>query len=464
LSELTLFLGRFHPLLVHLPIGFLVLAGLLELLARRPGFAATRPVMGPVLTLSAASAVAAAGAGLLLGSGGDYAGPSYTWHKWLGLALAAMCCVAAGTWHAHRRFGGASKRLGDRAALAASVSLLVVAGHFGSTLTHGEGYLTEHAPWRGQAGTAPAGVTRPARDVVAYTEAVAPILGRRCSDCHGADKSEGGLRLDSPDGLRHGGESGPVVMTSDADRSELMRRVSLPRGHADAMPPAGHPALSVADATVLRWWIETGASFEVTLEDVETPPHVLEILEARLGPIERGGPAILATEAPSADPAVIADVEALGASVSPLADDTGWLSIHCTNAGPAFGDDDLHEVAALAGSVTWLDLSGTAVTDEGLQALKAFTNLTRLRLDRTGISDAGLTHLAGLERLEYLNLHSTAVSDTGIARLESLPALRSLYLWRTSVTARGAERLRSANPRLAVDLGQTDNVERRPAS
>ena len=36
--DLILFLGRFHPVLVHLPIGGLILLGVLELLANSPRF------------------------------------------------------------------------------------------------------------------------------------------------------------------------------------------------------------------------------------------------------------------------------------------------------------------------------------------------------------------------------------------------------------------------------------------
>ena len=36
-ADFSLFVGRFHIVLLHLPIAFLVLVGLLELIARVPG-------------------------------------------------------------------------------------------------------------------------------------------------------------------------------------------------------------------------------------------------------------------------------------------------------------------------------------------------------------------------------------------------------------------------------------------
>ncbi len=62
-TRMELFVGRLHPLVVHLPIGFLVLAVLLEALSRFEGFRQVRHALPAVLVLSAASAVAAAIAG-----------------------------------------------------------------------------------------------------------------------------------------------------------------------------------------------------------------------------------------------------------------------------------------------------------------------------------------------------------------------------------------------------------------
>ena len=66
MSDLGAFVGRFHPLLVHFPIAFLLLAGFLELLAVRrrtgPPWLAAR---FPLLVVAAIAAAIAAGAGRL---------------------------------------------------------------------------------------------------------------------------------------------------------------------------------------------------------------------------------------------------------------------------------------------------------------------------------------------------------------------------------------------------------------
>ena len=91
MSDLPLFLGRFHPALVHLPIGLLVAAGALQAWVwgrrrngdtRRLDFA-----IGVLLGVAAAGAVVAAGAGVLLGSGGGYSGALLERHRLLGLGL-----------------------------------------------------------------------------------------------------------------------------------------------------------------------------------------------------------------------------------------------------------------------------------------------------------------------------------------------------------------------------------------
>ena len=447
--------GRFHPFIVHLPIGFLLLAGVLEALARTRRFAAVRAAVGPALVCGAASAALAAATGTMLGTGGGYAGDTFVWHQRAGIGVAGAAAFTVGAY-----FGGSLTRSWRRVysvLLTMTLLLVIAAGHLGGTLTHGEGYLTEHLlPLIGQPAGAEAGDRPPPGQAVIYTSLVRPVLDARCISCHGPNKAEGRLRLDSPDGLRAGGESGAAVAPGRPDDSEIVRRTWLPPSHGDAMPPAGHRPLTASEAALLRWWVEQGASFDQIVADAEMPASVQPIVESVLGPIEPGTPAILAVRVPPAEPSAIAALERLGARVKPIGSTTALLDVECSGAGASFGDEQLQAVAALAPQVTWLGLAGTAVTDQGLATVGTLPHLTRLRLERTRVTDAGLPRLASLQRLEYLNLYGTGVTDAGIESLEPLASLRHVYLWQTGVTVAGVERLRALLPRLTIDTGHSN--------
>jgi uncharacterized membrane protein len=450
LTELGAFLARFHPLIVHVPIGALIVGGVLEGLARTKRFAGVRPAVAPIVVLGAMAALVAAGTGFLLGSSGGYAGPTFEWHLLAGFGVAFW---SAATAFAYTVRGRVARPVLAPVLLVLALPLVLVAGHLGGTLTHGEGYLTERLPsWLGGRRAADRQPRVPA-EVRVYAELVQPALANRCGTCHGAVQPAGELRLDTPEGLRKGGHSGPAIVPGRAASSEIVRRVWLPASHKDAMPPGGQRPLTVPEAAILRWWIDQGARFDATLGDLDVDAGIRPVIDAMAGPLRAGAPAILAVKVPAADPAALARVRALGVSVEPLATGTPFLSVHCTNVAKKFGDAELAQVAVLAPQVTWLSLSGTAVTDAGLAKLSSFTNLTRLHLDHTRVTDAGLASLSGLARLEYLNLYGTAVTDTGLARLERLGELRDLYVWQTGVTPTGAERLRTAIPRLNVVLG-----------
>ncbi len=94
-----------------------------------------------------------------------------------------------------------------------------------------------------------------------FEKKVRPVLAEHCYTCHSAaaKKVKGGLTLDTPDGIRKGGDSGPVVKAKDED-SLLLRAVE----HApdvSAMPPKGK--LPDASITALREWVKTGAPLPV---------------------------------------------------------------------------------------------------------------------------------------------------------------------------------------------------------
>ena len=477
MNDLAQFFGRFHPLLVHLPIGFLLLAAVLYAIAGRraaaaraagadarvlEGVRAMRDAVGIALVAGAAGAVVAATAGLLLGSTGGYGGAVFEWHEWLGVSTALMATLTAATWYLGapgaldagpvRRWRRASTIL-----LTSTVALLVVGGHLGATLTHGEGYLTEHAPAFVRrvlgAGTAhPAAAVRPEQSPV-YASLVEPILREHCVACHGADRAEGRLRLDTADGIRKGGEDGKVIVAGRAASSDLIRRVWLPTSDKHAMPPPGRLPLRPSDAAILRWWVDQGAPFEARVADVAIPADVRPILEAVLGPISQGGPALPSVKLPAPDARAIQAVERQGLSVVRLADGTNFVEVHATNAGAACTDRTLAFLQPLARHIVWLDLAGTGVTDAGLAILGEMPNLTRLHLDRTRAGDATAARSAALSQLEYLNLYGTQVSDAGLARLAGLTRLRSLYVWQSRVTPGAVERLQASLPRLTVDTG-----------
>ena len=82
------FFGKFHPLIVHLPIGILLCLFLLEILVPDSLMA---PIRGTILKLVVISAVLAVVAGVLLASSGAYGSQTFTLHKWFGLATALLC-------------------------------------------------------------------------------------------------------------------------------------------------------------------------------------------------------------------------------------------------------------------------------------------------------------------------------------------------------------------------------------
>jgi internalin A len=82
------------------------------------------------------------------------------------------------------------------------------------------------------------------------------------------------------------------------------------------------------------------------------------------------------------------------------------------------------------GDLTDLDLSFTAVTDDGLANLAGLTNLVTLNLEGTQITDAGLIHLERLTKIETLYLPDNRITDAGLSHLTGLAKLSRLCLQR----------------------------------
>ncbi len=98
-----------------------------------------------------------------------------------------------------------------------------------------------------------------ATENVDFFRDVKPLLESRCGDCHRGMKAKGGLRLDSEEFARKGGDSGPAYEAGNAVESELLRRVRSTDSD-EVMPPKGN-RLTESEVSLLTRWIQEGASW-----------------------------------------------------------------------------------------------------------------------------------------------------------------------------------------------------------
>src|SRR5262249_32196175 len=85
-----------------------------------------------------------------------------------------------------------------------------------------------------------------------------PVLEQNCFECHAADakKVRGGLLLDTPSGIRKGGDSGPIVVAGDAGHSLLIQAI---QHEGELHMPPNKPKLSGAILADFVKWVELGA-------------------------------------------------------------------------------------------------------------------------------------------------------------------------------------------------------------
>jgi mono/diheme cytochrome c family protein/uncharacterized membrane protein len=311
-------IGRFHPLIVHLPIGILTLGLLLAAVSRIEKYAMLRPAVSFTLFWGAAGSIGSCLLGYLLSLSGDYNADLLFKHQWTGIGLAV---AATGVWALYR-FPKADLSFTKGMTWILTTSLLVVAGHYGGSLTHGENYLTElffkkkkekivvphvsdstqvvqnqivtsdnkipnevlsleksNVPEVGKpleqiksitqkvqntegVVTSVTAIKEESKPVMAYQELIQPILEQRCYSCHGANKSKADLRLDSPEAIQKGGENGSILTAGNPQKSTLYTYLVLPDDDDMHMPPSGKPQLTTEQIKLVHTWIEKGGSFD----------------------------------------------------------------------------------------------------------------------------------------------------------------------------------------------------------
>jgi hypothetical protein len=489
------FLGRFHVLIVHLPLGILTLAVALEMLVRFRPLRSLEGALAPTWIAGAISAIAAVLLGLMHATEDSFEDmPAVDAHAWAGMTLAAATCLTAilRTRLQPRRAG--PERIGARlyeavqpvfapgAALdraydklwgvpvAAVLCLMLLTGHLGGSLTHGDTYLVQYAPGPvrvlaglpADAGPRPKPTDLASADI--YLDVVQPALDQRCSGCHNNSKRSGGLSVASYDTLIKGGSKGPVISPGNLSASDLFRRVSLTPDRSDFMPKDGKTPLNKNEIAAIGWWISQGAPRSATVGSLNPTAEASSAVQAVIGTAGGAGEEEAATagadEGPplpqvaEADAAAVAKAVAEGFIVRKVAKGSNLVDVDYVSANPVT-PDTIDDLARFGPNILRLNLRHAGVTDAEVKTIAGFANLRRLRLEENAITDAAAEDIAALKSLTYLNLTNTTVTDAGFAQVSTLPKLSRVYVWGTAISPAAVDKVKASCKDVAIYAGLT---------
>ena len=269
------FLAPFHSVVLHLPIGFVLLACIFEVYAmRRPG-EEVRNLIGLTHVLCIFASIVTIALGLMRAADGGYEEKALDLHKRWGVAVGVL---TIGTLALHRMaFKETTERKSMAAAyrcvLAANFGILAIAGHLGGNLTHGSEYLVANAPafvkkmlsheeeneTEAAADEAGAEATGP---LAHFQEKVWPALEAKCIRCHGKEKKKGGYTLIDKEIAFKGGDSElEAIVPGNPAKSYLVETILLPEDDEYVMPPEGKEPLTQDEVQAIIQWVKDGAAW-----------------------------------------------------------------------------------------------------------------------------------------------------------------------------------------------------------
>lgn len=438
--------GRMHPLLLHFPIVLLLVAVVLDLFrfSRSTANNVFYHALQFCLFLSAALLCGVTVImGLLLSREEGYEGEMLQWHKWTGALLffiaAALFFIRNKAWY---------KRPFVISSGIVVVIVLILTGHYGATLTHGDNFVWQ--PLEAYKKTKQV----PFDEAVVFADVIRPVLERKCTGCHNPDKLKGELLLTDSAGIMKGGKSGELFVPGSIETSLLLERIHMPLEEEKHMPPKGKIQLTDFEIELLTAWIGSQKTyFSEKVADLPETDTLRQLIAA-----------LLTTEAdeerfdfPAASEKDIASLNTDYRTILSVAKGSPALSVNIYNR-EVYSSRQLEELNKIRRNIVALNVNKLPVTDDQLKTIRQFENLRDLNLNFTDISATGLQSLTALSHLRNLSLSGTKV---GYAELEKLlpqfGSLQTLSVWNTPLTVKEMEDLQQKNQQLKIITGFVDD-------
>ncbi len=420
--------GRLHPLLLHFPIVLLLLAVALLWMKEE----SWRKFGKNLLLFGANFTGITVVAGLLLATE-DYEGDALAWHKWLGVISFGL---TVGIYFFLEKVENVFRVAGSGLSV-----LILLTGHFGANLTHGEDFL--FAP-----------LMPKEEKIIALEEAevfrdlVQPIFESKCISCHKEGKIKGELRMDHLEGIQKGGKSGPFILAGNLDESLLIQRIHLPLENEEHMPPKNKIQLTEEEIEILRLWVLSGASFEQKVLELPQEEPLFQLASNKFS----------AEKSYSFSAANDQDIQELNnffRKVKPLYPGSPALEVAYFGAS-TFDPASLSDLNAVKEQVVKINLNRMPLENTDLSFLSGFQNLEDVQLNFTGIKSDQLEGLINAPNLKSLAISGNPFGDDGVATLKKLTQLKRLFIWQSGLTDKAKTELTETLKGVKIDFGFKD--------
>ncbi len=441
------FISHFHPVLVHLPIGILLVAILFHWLSRKEKYAALAAAIPIAYFVGALTAIASCITGYLLSGTGEYDETTLSLHQWMGILVAFSSSAGY-------LFSRNNNALQLKWVSILLLLLLTVTGHLGGTLTHGEGYLwkTETADKKDSAHTIK--IIANAQEAIVYKDIIQPMLQTKCYNCHAATKQKGGLRLDSEQWILKGGKNGKVLVAGSLDSSEVYKRIILDPLEEKHMPPKGKQQLSEQELLLMKWWIGSGADFIKKSSQLQQTA----LVKAALSALEKA-PSVATkradvpeAEVKKANEKTIDVLRKSSVTVFEISANSNWLSASFVNC-KKWNSEIEKQLSELKEQLIWLKIPNAQLAASSWKTIAQLTNLRRLSAEHSNITDPDLIQLQSLNQLQYLNLVDTKITAKGLLQLKGISSLANIYIGKTGIKTQDYTTLKTAFPKAVIDTG-----------
>ncbi len=426
MNQFNHIVGIFHPMLVHLPIGFLLLGILFYWLSFFEKFSYLINSVRLIYLLGSIAAIFSCITGWCLSSTTFYEEDVLQYHQWMGITLACLSVVM------YFVFNQIIAKYNCILSVIVCL-LLIVTGHYGATLTHGTFSLNGEKSKKEQGAIATNKKNiQNVEDAVLFADIIQPIFQENCYNCHSASKQKGNLRLDNNEGLMKGGKAGLSIVPNDVDKSILFQRLVIDHADKKHMPPSSEPQLTQQQIELIRWWIASGCNFNAKVNALHPSAKELKLLKDINNASQLTNKIALFPSTPvnEANPSTVNQLIQLGAAIVPIANNSNYLAVDFLGNNQ-LSDKSYSLMAALKDQIVSLKISHNTLNTSALKNLSALQNLYKLDLPNCTLQETNLDFLLKLQHLQSLNLVGVNVVFTILNKTLSGLKIKKLFIYNT---------------------------------